>query len=128
MYYVIIIAMQDALRAIETLRDDPLLYPLIALPMLGILGMGWLYRRKEQELVKEREAHRVDMAALRSENKALNESIIQVNTLATEAIVSQVEVMRNMRVDQKEALTEYRKHIADISAQIAGVNTARGTR
>ena len=87
---------QDALPAVDVLRCDPLLYLVVALPLLGISGVTWLLRLKHAE-AKE----------LRKENAALVDSIIEANTKTTQAISAQIEVMRNMRDEQKAALVRF---------------------
>lgn len=96
MYSALIGFQQEVIESISVLRSDPLLYLVVVLPLFGILGLGWLYRVKHQEN-KE----------LRGEISGLIQTIMESNRLATEAITSQVEVMRSMKQDQRDALNKY---------------------
>ena len=94
---------QDALGVIDVLRNDPLLYLVVALPILGVLGMAWLYKQKNAELKDLAEEKKL----LRAENAALVKSVMESQRGTTEAVTAQVEVMRAFRVDLRDSLSKH---------------------
>jgi hypothetical protein len=108
-------AYQDVVESVGVLRDDPLLYLVVVLPIFGILGIAWMLRIKFSEN-KE----------LREENARLVEAVMEQSKVSTQAITAQVEVMRNMRADQKEAMSRYETLVTSMKEEIK--QTIRETR
>lgn len=80
---------QDAVNALEGFRSDPAVYALLVLLVLGIIAVGMFARSKDQQ------------------NQELHKQIGENNKVSVEAITAQVEVMRTMREDQKDALSQF---------------------
>lgn len=102
MLFIFLRQVQDAIGAVDVLRNDPLLYLVVVLPLLGVMGMGWLLRIKGTELKESNDEKR----ELRAENAALVKSMMESQKATTEAVVAQVEVMRAFRVDLRENLNK----------------------
>ena len=103
MTFILIGQVQDAIGAVDVLRNDPLLYLVVVLPILGILGMAWLYKQKNTEFKDLAEEKR----QLRDENAALVKSVMDSQRGTTEAVTAQVEVMRAFRVDLRDSLSKH---------------------
>jgi len=106
---------EEVIDAVGVLRNDPLLYLVVVLPLFAVFGMAWLYMSKHKEN-KE----------LRTENKDLTTGIIDSNKLSTEAITAQVEVMRTMRSDQKDALSRYDQKTDTILTHLTEIKVKMG--
>lgn len=97
----------------DVLRNDPLLYLVVVLPLLGVMGMGWLLKLKSAELKESND----EKKELRAENAALVKSMMESQKATTEAVTLQVEVMRALRVDFRDNMGKYDQKVEMIKTQ-----------
>jgi len=113
MLFIFIRQVQDAIGAVDVLRNDPLLYLVVVLPLLGVMGMGWLLKLKSAELKESND----EKKELRAENAALVKSMMESQKATTEAVTLQVEVMRALRVDFRDNMGKYDQKVEMIKTQ-----------